>query len=97
MDHPGEETIVAAPEVYQQPTPPPTDSHVPGSTESHNADEQDVKRMDVEEDATAVPDMLSPMSVDADGKPEESELSGLTSADLGLPSLGYDFSNVRVR
>jgi hypothetical protein len=97
MEPTSEEDIVAAPEVYQQPTPPPTDSHVPGSTESHIADDQDIKRMDIEEETTAGPDILSPMSAEADNKPEESELPALTSTDLGSPSMGYDFSNVRVR
>ena len=97
MDHSSEEAVVAAPEVYQQPTPSPTDSHVHGSTESHIADEQEIKRMDIEEETTAGPDMLSPMSADADNKPEENELPALTSTDLGSPSLGYDFSNIRVR
>jgi hypothetical protein len=97
MDHSSEETIVAAPEVYQQPTPPPTDSHVPGSTESHIADEQNIKRMDIEEETTSGPDMLSPMSADTDIKQEEIELPALTSTELGSPSMGYDFSNVRVR
>ncbi|KAG0649792.1 Vacuolar import and degradation [Hyphodiscus hymeniophilus] len=96
MDHTGESDIVAAPEVYQQPTPPPTDSHYPGSTESHIAGEQDVKRMDIEEETSTGPDMLSPMSTHADSKLGESELSILASADLSSPSMGYDFSNVRL-
>jgi hypothetical protein len=97
MDHTSEESIVAAPEVHQQPTPPPSDSHVPGSTEGHIADQQNVKRMDVDEETTAGPDILSPMSADTDNKQEESELPALTSTDLGSPSMGYDFSNIRVR
>ena len=97
MDHIGEETMMTALEVYQQPTPPHSDSHVTGSAESHIADEQGVKRMDIEEETTAGPDMLSPMSADADSKQEESELPSLSSTDLGAPSMGYDFSNVRVR
>lgn len=53
--------------------------------------------MDIEEEPTTGPDMMSPMSVDTDNKPEESELPALTSTDPCPPSLGYDFSNVRVR
>ena len=97
MDHTSEESIVGAPEVHQEPTPPPTDSHVPGETESHIADQQNIKGMDIEEETTAGPDMLSPMSADTDKQQEESELPALTSTDLGPPSMGYDFSNVRVR
>jgi hypothetical protein len=50
--------------------------------------------MDIDEETTA-PDMLSPMSAEGD-KPEESELPALSATDLGSPSMGYDFSNVRV-
>jgi hypothetical protein len=97
MDHASEESIlVAAPEVHQEPTPPLTDTHV-GSTESHIADQPNIKRMDIDEETTAGPDMLSPMSADTDNKQEESELPALTSTDLALPSMSYDFSNVRVR
>jgi hypothetical protein len=97
MDHISEESIVAAPEVHQQPTPTPSDSHVPaGSTESHIDDQQNIKRMDMDEDTSAGPDMLSPMSADTDNKQEESELPALTSIDLGSQSMGYDFSNIRV-
>jgi len=97
MDHTSEEGIEVAPEAYQQPTPPPTDSHVPGSTETHIANGEDVKRLDIEEETNAGPDMLSPMSTDADNKQEESEMPALARTDLSSPSMGYDFSNVRVR
>jgi hypothetical protein len=89
------EAMVTAPEVLQQPTPPPSDLPVAGSTDTHIAEQQNIKRMDMDED-TSAPDMLSPMSAEGD-KQEESELPALTSADLGSPSMGYDFSNVRVR
>lgn len=96
IDDTNEESRVAAPEVYQEPRPLPTDSH-PGSTEdSHIADQQSTKRMDIEEEPTTGPDMMSPMSVDTDNKPEESELPALTSTDPCPPSMGYDFSNVRL-
>lgn len=93
MDGIQEETINPAPEVHQQPTPPPSDSHVTASTEARNADNHQ-KRMDIDEDTTA-PDMLSPMSGDGD-KQEEHGIPALTSTDLGSPSMGYDFSNIRV-
>ena len=95
MDHTSEESIITAPEVHQQPTPP-SDSHV-GSTETHSGDQQTLKRMDIDEETNAGPDMLSPMSADTDNKQEESELPALTSTDI--PSMGKysDFSNVRVR
>jgi hypothetical protein len=41
-------------------------------------------------------DMPSPISADGE-KHDEGELPALDSADLGSPSMGYDFSNVRVR
>ena len=94
MDDSHDEAIVTAPEVLQQPTPPPSDSQATGSTDTHIADQPDPKRMDIDEDATA-PDMLSPMSAEGD-KPDENGLPALSSADLGAPSMGYDFSNIRV-
>jgi hypothetical protein len=93
MDGIHEEPINPAPEVHQQPTPPPSDS-LPGLTERRNADNHR-KGMDVDEETTA-PDILSPISGDGD-KQEEHELPALTSTDLGSPSMGYDFSNIRVR
>jgi len=94
MDELHDEPIVTAPEVLQQPTPPPTDSQVPGSTETHIAEQQQTKRMDIDEE-TSGPDMLSPMSAEAD-KQDDSEIPTLSSTDLGSPSMGYDFSNVRL-
>ena len=94
MDDSHDEAIVTAPEVLQQPTPPPSDSQATGSTDTHIADQPDPKRMDIDEDTTA-PDMLSPMSAEGD-KPDENELPALSSADLGAPSMRYDFSNIRV-
>jgi len=88
------EANVPAPEVIQQPTPPRSDSRAPGSTDTHIAEERDTKRMDIDEEISA-PDMLSPMSAEGD-KQDESDLHPLTSADLGSPSMGYDFSNIRV-
>jgi len=90
-----DEAIVATTEVLQQPTPPSSDSQATGSTDRHIADRENIKRMDNDEDAVA-PDMLSPMSAEGD-KQEESELPALTSTDLCSPSMGYDFSNIRVR
>jgi len=94
MDDSHDEAIVTAPEVLQQPTPPPSDSQATGSTDIHIADQPDSKRMDIDEDTTA-PDMLSPMSAEGD-KPDENELRALSSVDLGAPSMGYDFSNIRL-
>lgn len=93
MDGINEEVNTTPPEVHQQPTPPPSDSHVPGSTEQRIADSRG-KRMVMDEEATA-PDMLSPMSADGE-KQEEHEIPSLTSTDLGSPSMGYDFSNIRL-
>jgi hypothetical protein len=88
------ESSTPAPEVLQQPSPPPSDSHTSGSTDAHIAEQQQTKRMDIDEEPSA-PDMLSPMSAEAD-KQDESDLHPLTRADLGSPSMGYDFSNIRV-
>ncbi len=95
MDESHDEPIVTAPEVLQQLTPPPTDSQVTGSTETHITEQQQTKRMDIDEE-TGGPDMLSPMSAEAD-KQDDGEMPTLSSTDLGSPSMGYDFSNVRVR
>jgi hypothetical protein len=50
--------------------------------------------MDIDEE-TSAPDMLSPISAEGD-KQEEAELPALANTDLGSPSMGYDFSNIRV-
>jgi len=94
MDESQDEAIVTAPEVLQQPTPPPSDSQVTGSAEIHIAEQQQTKRMDIDEE-TSGPDMLSPMSAEAD-KQDDSELPTLSSTDLSSPSMGYDFSNIRL-
>lgn len=94
MNNINEGVIATAPEVHQQPTPPPSDSHIASSAEARIANTHG-KRMDIDEEATA-PDMLSPMSTDGE-KQEEHELPTLASRDLSSPSLGYDFSNIRVR
>lgn len=51
--------------------------------------------MDAEEDNIAH-DMLSPISAEAD-KQDDTDLHALANTDLGSPSMGYDFSNIRVR
>jgi hypothetical protein len=90
-----DEIVVAHPEVHQEPTPPPSDSRAASSAEAHIPEQQNIKRMDID-DETMAPDMLSPMSADGE-KHEENELPALSSAGLSSPSMGYDFSNVRVR
>lgn len=96
MDDSHEEAIVTTTEVevLQQPTPPSSDAHATGSTETHITEQPNVKRMDIDEEAAAA-DMLSPMSTEGD-KQDEAELPAITSTDLGSPSMGYDFSNIRV-
>jgi len=94
MDVPHDAAIATAPEVLQQPTPPPAESRPAGSTDTHIAAPHNTKQMDVDED-NGGPDMLSPMSAEGD-KQEESELPALPNTDLGSPSMGYDFSNIRV-
>lgn len=89
------EENLPAPEVLQQPSPSPPESHTAGSTDTHIAEPQQGKRMDIDEEASA-PDMLSPMSAEADKQQDESDLHQLTRSDLSSPSMGYDFSNIRV-
>jgi glucose-induced degradation protein 4 len=89
------EANIPAPEVLHQPSPSPPESHTTGSTDTHIAEHQQGKRMDIDEEASA-PDILSPMSAEADKQQDESDLHQLTRSDLGSPSMGYDFSNIRV-
>ncbi|RDL42239.1 Vesicle-mediated transport protein-like protein Vid24 [Venustampulla echinocandica] len=94
MDDTPEETILAAAEVLQQPTPPASGSRAAGSTETRITEQPEVKRMDIEEDNVAH-DMLSPMSAEAD-KQDDTDIHALANTDLGSPSMGYDFSNIRL-
>jgi hypothetical protein len=93
MDDSHDDVIVSVPEAFQQPTPPP--SEPAGSTDTHITQQRNTKRMDIDEEISA-PDMLSPMSTEGE-KHEDSDLPVLSNADLGSPSMGYDFSNIRVR
>jgi glucose-induced degradation protein 4 len=93
MEDAGGELITADSEAQQQPTPPPQDSQVAGPAERHSM--RSMKQMDKEEESAA-PDMPSPISADGE-KHDVDDLSALNNADLGSPSLSYDFSNVRVR
>jgi hypothetical protein len=94
MDDSQEEAIVIAPEAFQQPTPPPSDSQPAASTDTHITQQRRTKRMDIDEE-NGTPDMLSPMSAEGE-KHEDSELRALSGSELGSPSMGYDFSNIRV-
>lgn len=89
-----DEAIVTVAEPLQQPTPPPSDSPITGSAGIRAIEESSNKRMDMDEE-TSGPDMLSPMSTEAD-KNDDSELPTLSRTDLSAPSMGYDFSNIRV-
>lgn len=75
----------------QQPTPPPRST---GTTVTSQTDMRDTKRMDIDEETNG-PDILSPMSAEGD-KQEDSELRTVANPHIPSPSLGYDFSNVRV-
>ncbi|CAL3964153.1 hypothetical protein PZA11_001581 [Diplocarpon coronariae] len=88
-----DEVNVSAREVIQQPTPP-TDLRTASHTDTHIAEQRNAKQMDVEEESSGV-DMLSPMSGEGD-KREEGELPALSNTDLETPSMGYDFSNIRL-
>ena len=90
------EERVPAPEVLQQPSlSPPPESRTAGSTGTNIAEQPESKRMDMDEEGSA-PDMLSPMSAEADKQQDESDIHQLTRSDLSSPSMGYDFSNIRV-
>ena len=91
------EERVPAPEVLQQPSlsPSPPESRTAGSTGTNIAEQPESKRMDMDEEGSA-PDMLSPMSAEADKQQDESDIHQLTRSDLSSPSMGYDFSNIRV-
>lgn len=91
------EPDLPAPELLQQPSPSSSDARTAGSTETHIAEQQQTKRMDIDEEVSA-PDMLSPMSaeIEKQPQPDESDLHPLSRADLGSPSMGYDFSNIRL-
>ncbi|KAG4032413.1 hypothetical protein MFRU_007g03160 [Monilinia fructicola] len=75
----------------QQPTPPPRST---GTTVTSQTDMRDTKRMDIDEETNG-PDILSPMSAEGD-KQEDSELRTVANPHIPSPSLGYDFSNVRL-
>ena len=95
-DRPVDENLPPS-EVLQQSSTPTSDSRTPGSTDTHIEGQHQTKRMDIDEEVSA-PDMLSPMSAEAEKPHDESDLQPLTRADLGScsPSMGYDFSNIRV-
>jgi hypothetical protein len=94
MEDSQDEAIVTAPEALQRPTPPPSDSQITSSTGTHAVEQPQTKRMDIDEETNG-PDMLSPMSAETD-KQEDSEMPTLSRTDLSSPSMGYDFSNIRV-
>ena len=93
MDGTHDEEVTLVPEVLQQPTPPSSDSLVGADvTETHS--DSHSKRMDIDDEAPAI-DMLSPMSTEAE-KSEEGDISALSNTHIGSPSMGYEFSNIRV-
>jgi hypothetical protein len=96
MGQPYEEDMVEAPEMLQQPTPPPSDLNPNGPTESRSPGQSsDIKQMDIDEESLAT-QMLSPASADGD-KQAENELPALSMADMSSRATGDDFSNIRVR
>jgi len=93
MDGTREEDINLVSEVLQQPTPPPSDLQVGGDIAETHSDVQS-KIMEIDDESPAI-DMLSPMSVEVE-KSEENDIPALNDAHIGSPSMGYDFSNIRV-
>lgn len=80
-------------EITQQPTPPPR-SGIADMTGTPQSDIRNTKRMDID-DETNGPDMLSPMSAEGE-KHEATEMRTIANPRIPSPSLGYDFSNIRV-
>ena len=77
----------------QQPTPPHSSDSQVNAADTPRDNQS--KRM-ADDDEAVVADMLSPVSAEGD-KQEESELPALSSSThLISPSMGYDFSNIRV-
>lgn len=73
----------------------PPSSQPAGSTETHITQQRIPKRIDMDEEASAS-EMLSPMSTEGE-KHDERDLQVLARTDMGSSSMGYDFSNIRVR
>lgn len=78
----------------QQPTPPPHDLRRVDMTPTSQTHLRNTKSMDIDEETNG-PDMLSPVSAEGD-KQDEAEMHTATNPRIASPSLGYDFSNVRV-
>lgn len=78
----------------QQPTPPPHDLRRADTTVTSQTDLRNTKNMDIDEETNG-PDMLSPISADGD-KHDDAEIGAISHPRIPSPSLGYDFSNVRV-
>lgn len=74
---------------------PRQDSQPTGSTDTHISEGQNIKRMDTDEE-TSASDMLSPISAEADKQEDRDLPPALGDIGQGSPSMGYDFSNVRV-
>lgn len=91
MDDSQDDAIATTPEAFQQPSPPSSDPA--GSTDTRITQQRNSKRIDTDEESSAA-DMLSPMS--AGEKHEDTDLTVLSGADLGSPSTGYEFSNIRL-
>jgi hypothetical protein len=83
-----------APDVHEQPPPSSPDPLLPGSAEPQVGD-QHVKQMQIDEDPIPPNNVMSPISADGE-KQDDSELLALNGTDHCSPSMGYDFSNIRV-
>ncbi|CZS90396.1 hypothetical protein WAI453_004192 [Rhynchosporium graminicola] len=94
MEVPHDEAVSTAPEILQEPTPPPTELRAAGLTDTDIAEQHSTRQMEGEEENSG-PDMLSPMSPDRD-KQEDRAVAASSNEDLGSPSMGYDFSNIRL-
>ncbi|QSZ28865.1 hypothetical protein DSL72_003370 [Monilinia vaccinii-corymbosi] len=83
------ESPIIDPGTTQQPTPRRTDTTVTSRNGMRST-----KRMDIDEETNG-PDILSPMSTDGD-KQEDAEMRTIANPHIPSPSLGYDFSHVRL-
>jgi glucose-induced degradation protein 4 len=94
------EDAVAAPDVIQQPSPPPSESQrSPGLSDTYSNDQRIKQIAMAEEMQTSSSEILSPVSMEE--TQEESEQSDHRGSSGGYTggssSMSNDFSNIRVR
>jgi hypothetical protein len=94
------ENAVAASDVIQQPTPPPSETHrSPGTSDTYSNDQRTKQIAMAQDMQTLSSEILSPVSMeDTQEESEQSEHRGSSGGySGGSSSMSNDFSNVRVR